>query len=33
VAEVVRQAVDELDIKPGREMYVAIKASAFRKLG
>ena len=33
VAEVVRQAVDELGIKTGSEVYAAIKATAFRKLG
>ena len=33
VAEVVRQAADELDIKVGSEVYAAIKATAFRKLG
>ncbi|MGD0229118.1 MAG: molybdenum ABC transporter ATP-binding protein [Syntrophorhabdales bacterium] len=33
VAEVVRQAADELDIRPGGEVYAAIKATAFRKLG
>jgi molybdate transport system ATP-binding protein len=33
VAEVVRQAADELDIKTGVEVYAAIKATAFRKLG
>ena len=33
VAEVVRQAADELGIKAGAELYAAIKATAFRKLG
>ncbi len=33
VAEVVRQAADELGIKPGGELYAAIKATAFRRLG
>jgi molybdate transport system ATP-binding protein len=33
VAEVVRQAADELGIKAGVEVYAAIKATAFRKLG
>ena len=33
VAEVVRQAADELGIREGSEVYAAIKASAFRKLG
>lgn len=33
VAEVARQAADELGIKPGVEIYAAIKASAFRKVG
>ncbi len=33
VAEVVRQAADELGIKTGSEVYAAIKATAFRKLG
>jgi molybdate transport system ATP-binding protein len=33
VAEVVKQAVDELGIKEGSEIYAAIKAAAFRKLG
>jgi molybdate transport system ATP-binding protein len=33
VAEVVRQAADELGIEPGVEVYAAIKATAFRKLG
>ena len=32
VAEVVRQAADELGIKAGGEVYAAIKATAFRKL-
>jgi len=32
VAEVSRQAVDELDIKEGSEVFAAIKATAFRKL-
>ena len=33
VAEVVRQAVEELGIKAGAEVYAAIKATAFKKLG
>ena len=33
VAEVVRQAADELGIRAGSEVYAAIKATAFRKLG
>jgi molybdate transport system ATP-binding protein len=33
VAEVVREAVDELGIKEGAEVYAAIKATAFRILG
>ena len=33
VAEVVRQAADELGITEGSEVYAAIKATAFRKLG
>jgi molybdate transport system ATP-binding protein len=33
VAEVVKQAADELEIKGGGEVYAAIKATAFRKLG
>ena len=33
VAEVVRQAADELGITAGVEVYAAIKATAFRKLG
>jgi len=33
VAEVVRQAADELGITEGTEVYAAIKATAFRKLG
>lgn len=33
VAEVVRQAADELDIRVGTEIFAAIKASAFRVLG
>ena len=33
VAEVVRQAADELGIREGSEVYAAIKATAFRKLG
>lgn len=33
VAEVVRQAANELGIKAGGEVYAAIKATAFRKLG
>jgi molybdate transport system ATP-binding protein len=33
IAEVVKQAADELEIREGREIYAAIKASAFRKLG
>ncbi len=32
VAEVVRQAADELGIRAGSEVYAAIKATAFRKL-
>jgi molybdate transport system ATP-binding protein len=32
VAEVVRQAAEELDIRPGVEVFAAIKATAFRKL-
>ncbi len=32
VAEVVKQAAEELGIKPGSEVYAAIKATAFRKL-
>jgi molybdate transport system ATP-binding protein len=32
VAEVVRQAADELDIRAGGEVYAAIKATAFKKL-
>jgi molybdate transport system ATP-binding protein len=31
VAEVVRQAADELDIKAGGEVFAAIKATAFRE--
>ncbi|MBI1922170.1 MAG: molybdenum ABC transporter ATP-binding protein [Geobacter sp.] len=33
VAEVARQAVAELDIREGGEVFAAIKASAFRELG
>ncbi|MDD3847437.1 MAG: molybdenum ABC transporter ATP-binding protein [Syntrophorhabdaceae bacterium] len=33
VAEVVRQAVEELGIAKGNEVYAAIKATAFRRLG
>jgi molybdate transport system ATP-binding protein len=33
VAEVARQAADELGIREGGEVYAAVKASAFRKLG
>ena len=33
VAEVARQAADELGIREGGEVFAAIKASAFRKLG
>jgi molybdate transport system ATP-binding protein len=33
VAEVVRQAAEELGIRAGVEVYAAIKATAFRKLG
>jgi molybdate transport system ATP-binding protein len=33
VAEVGRQAADELGIRAGAEVYAAIKATAFRKLG
>lgn len=33
VAEVARQAVADLDIREGSEVYAAIKASAFRELG
>lgn len=33
IAEVVRQAADDLDIREGGEIFAAIKASAFRKLG
>ena len=33
VAEVVRQAATELGIVPGGELFAAIKASAFRRLG
>ncbi len=33
VAEVVRQAADELGIRTGSLLYAAIKASAFRRLG
>jgi molybdate transport system ATP-binding protein len=33
VAEVVKQAAEELGIKAGAEVYAAIKATAFRKLG
>jgi molybdate transport system ATP-binding protein len=33
VAEVVRQAAEELGLKVGSEVYAAIKATAFRKLG
>jgi molybdate transport system ATP-binding protein len=33
VAEVVRQAADELEIRVGSEVYAAIKATAFKKLG
>jgi molybdate transport system ATP-binding protein len=33
VAEVVRQAVQELGITTGSEVYAAIKATAFRRLG
>jgi molybdate transport system ATP-binding protein len=33
VAQVIRQAADELGIREGAEVYAAIKASAFRKLG
>jgi molybdopterin-binding protein len=29
----VRQAADELAIRPGGEVYAAVKATAFRKLG
>ncbi|MBT0653567.1 molybdenum ABC transporter ATP-binding protein [Geomobilimonas luticola] len=33
IAEVVHEAAAELDIRPGGELYAAIKASAFRPLG
>jgi molybdate transport system ATP-binding protein len=33
IAEVVRQAVQELGITKGNEVYAAIKATAFRRLG
>ncbi len=33
IAEVVAQAVAELDIRPGCELFAAVKASAFRRLG
>jgi molybdate transport system ATP-binding protein len=33
VAEVVRQAAEELGITAGAEVYAAIKATAFTKLG
>ncbi len=33
VAEVVRQAADELGIRAGGEVYAAIKATAFKRLG
>jgi len=33
VAEVVRQAADELGVAAGTELYAAIKANAFRKVG
>jgi molybdate transport system ATP-binding protein len=33
VAEVVKQAADELGIVAGSELYAAIKASAFRRMG
>ncbi len=33
VVEVVRQAVDDLEIMTGNEIYAAIKATAFRRLG
>lgn len=33
IAEVVGQAVEELEIQAGRKLYAAIKASAFRRLG
>jgi len=33
VAEVVRQAADELGVRAGAEVYAAIKSTAFRKLG
>jgi molybdate transport system ATP-binding protein len=33
VAEIVRQAADELEITAGCELFAAIKASAFRRLG
>lgn len=33
IAEVVRQAVDDLAIREGSEIYAAVKASAFRELG
>ncbi len=33
VAEITEQAADELGIRVGREVYAAVKASAFKKLG
>lgn len=33
VAEITAKAADELDIRRGKEVYAAIKASAFKKLG
>ena len=33
VAAVVKEAVEELEIDRGAELYAAIKATAFRRLG
>ncbi|HWI41313.1 MAG TPA: TOBE domain-containing protein, partial [Verrucomicrobiae bacterium] len=33
VAEVVARAAQELDLRPGTEVYAAIKAAAFRRTG
>jgi molybdate transport system ATP-binding protein len=33
VAVVVKEAVDDLEIKEGMEVFAAIKATAFRQLG
>lgn len=33
IAEIVERAAEELDIHPGSELFAAVKASAFRRLG